>query len=85
MKNIFAITFAALMLLSIAVWVVGLLTSAIVPLFGGIRAETIGQIGCAASGLGEGCTYLFAWLHNLSAKKKYRAHGFPGPKKYGNQ
>jgi len=84
-RNIFAITFAVLMLLSIAVFIVGLLTAAVVPWFGGIRAESIGEIGCAASGLGECCTYLFAWLYDLSFKRKNRVHGFPGPKKYGHK
>ena len=85
MKNTFAITFAVLMVLSIVVFIVGLVTAAVVPLFGGIRAETIGEIGCTASGLGECCTYLFAWLYDLSSKRKDRVLGFPGPKKYGHK
>ena len=82
MKNTFAIIFAVLMLLSIAVFIVGLLTEAVVPWFGGLRAETIGEIGCTASGLGECCTYLFAWLYDLSSNRKNPVLGFPGQKKY---
>jgi len=74
-----------LMLISIAVWIVGLLTAAIFPWFGGIRAESIGQIGFAAAGCGECCAYLFGWLRTLSEKRRSSAMGLPGPKKYGNK
>ena len=85
MRNILVIGFAVLMLISIVVWIVGLLTAAIFPWFGGVRAESVGQIGFAAAGFGECFTYIFGWLSTLSEKRRSRVMGLPGPKKYGNK
>jgi hypothetical protein len=52
MKNVFTIGFGVLMLLSALVWIAGIFAGAIVPLFGGIRAEHIGAIGLSVGMLG---------------------------------
>ena len=86
MRNILAISFVALMLISIAVWIVGLLTAAIFPWFGGIRADRIGEAGFTVGLIGEGCTYIFGWLWmRLSQKRRKQVMGLPGPKRYGHK
>jgi hypothetical protein len=85
MKNVFTIGFAVLMLLSALVWVAGIFAGAIVPLFGGIRAEHIGAIGLSVGMLGEGCLYLFGWLHKRASQSRKQFMGFTGPKRYGHK
>jgi hypothetical protein len=85
MKNVFTIGFGMLMLLSALVWVAGIFAGAIVPLFGGIRAEHIGAIGFSVGMLGESCVYLFGWLHKRASQSGEQFTGFRGPKRYGHK
>jgi hypothetical protein len=71
MKNIFIISFAALMLISLLVWVVGLLTAIVFPWFGGVRADKIGEVGFSVGLIGESCAWIFAWLLHLADKRKH--------------
>jgi hypothetical protein len=76
---------AVFLLLTIAVFVVGVITGAVVPLFGGVRAERIGAIAFAAAAIAEtvlGVAEFFDW--RLSRNKPGCRTGFPGPKRYGN-
>jgi hypothetical protein len=85
MINVFKIGFGVLMLLSALLWVAGIFAGAIVPLFGGIRAERFGAIGLSVGMLGEGCTYLFGWLHKRASQSSELFMGFKGPKRYGHK
>lgn len=74
------------MLVSVAVWIVGILAGAVVPLFGGIRAERLGEIGFCFGMAGEVCAYVFGWLRKrISQRETGQVRGFPGPKRYGNK
>jgi len=86
MRKFFAIFFGVLTLLSIVIWVVGILTAAVLPWFGGIRAERIGQIGFTMALSGESLVEGFGWLHRrFSQDQKRPGMGLPGPKRYGNK
>ena len=86
MRNALAITFAVVIFISVVAWVVGLLTVAVVPLFGGISAERIGAMGFTAGVVGECCTYGFGRLRKRTTRSNTHAvRGFPGPKKYGHK
>jgi hypothetical protein len=84
-KKLFTISFGVLMLVSALFWVAGISVGAIVPLFGGIRAERFGVIGLSVGMLGEGCTYLFGWLHKRGSQGSEQFMGFKGPKRYGQK
>ena len=74
------------MLASVVVWVSGILAGAIVPLFGGIRAERLGEIGFTVGMAAEVCVYGFGWLWKRSSRRETdQVRGFPGPKRYGNK
>jgi hypothetical protein len=85
MRNFLAIFFGVLTLLSIVIWVGGILTAAVLPWFGGIRAERIGQIGFSIALLGEGFVYGFGWLCRRFSQDQKHPMGLPGPKRYGNK
>jgi hypothetical protein len=86
MRNILVISFGVLILLSVVVWLVGILAGVVVPLFGGISAERLGAIGFTVGMAGEGCAYLFGWLRgSITRKDAQQFSGFSGPKKYGNK
>lgn len=86
MKRAFAIGFGVMMVISAAVWLFGTLAGVIIPLFGGIRAEKIGEIGFSAGITGELFAYGFGWLSNrLSRSKLEHVAGFSGGKRYGNK
>ena len=84
-KNTLAIGFGVLLLLSMILWVVGLFAGATIPLFGGIRAESLGATGFVIAMVGEGCTYLFGWLHRGMSQRSTRFTGFWKPQLYGNK
>lgn len=78
--------FIFLAVLSALVWVVGLLTSIIVPVFGGIPADKIGAALFFASLLAEVLMHLFGWLAQRGFfNRGNRPHGFSVEKKYGNK
>lgn len=86
MRQYFAILFGLLLTLSIFAWIGGKLTGAVVPWFGGVPAERIGQVAFAVSLCGEGFVYLFGWLFKrLSDEPRRGALGLPGTKRYGNK
>jgi hypothetical protein len=90
MKNALAISFAGLALVSILVWIGGILTAAVVPWFGGIRATHIGEIGLTLGILGEAGLYGFGWITKRLTSKRERDHssqlvGLSGLKRYGNK
>jgi hypothetical protein len=86
MKRAFGIGFGVMMVISAAVWLFGTLAGAVIPLFGGIRAERMGEIGFAAGMTGEPFAYGFGWLSKrLSQGKPERATGFSGGRRYGNK
>jgi hypothetical protein len=71
MRNKIAIGFAALMIVSLVVWVIGILSAVVIPLFGGIRADKVGQIGLAIGMIGECCAWILAWLWRLVEKRRH--------------
>jgi membrane protein DedA with SNARE-associated domain len=86
MRKYLAITFGVLTVLSAVIWIVGMLTAAILPWFGGIRAERIGEIGFTIFICGDGFVYGFGWLcRRFSQDQKHSGMGLPGPKRYGNK
>jgi hypothetical protein len=86
MRRLFGMSFLGLMLVSILVWILGLLTAAVVPWFGGIRAERIGELGFTVGLVGESCTYIFAWLKlHFTEKRRQSSTGISGPKRFGNK
>jgi hypothetical protein len=86
MRKYLVICFGVLTLLSVVVWIVGALTAAVLPWFGGIRADRIGQIGAAIFTCGDGFIYGFGWLtRHFSRDGKPQTMGLPGPKRYGNK
>ena len=70
MRKKLVIGFGVLMVLSIFTWVFGILTAAIIPWFGGLRAERIGLMGMAIAGFGECGAYFFGWLNQGFSKKE---------------
>jgi hypothetical protein len=68
-RNSFAICFAVLLVASLGLWIVGILTAAVLPWFGGATAERVGEIGFTVALVGEGVVYLFAWLWSLVSRK----------------
>jgi hypothetical protein len=86
MRKYLVICFGVLALLSVVVWIVGALTAAVLPWFGGIRADRIGQIGATIFISGDGFIYGFGWLtRHFSRDRKPQTMGLPGPKRYGNK
>jgi hypothetical protein len=86
MRKYLALTFGVLTVLSAVIWIIGLLTAAILPWFGGIRAERLGEIGFSIFLCGDGVVYVFGWLcRHFSKNQKRPGLGFPGPKRYGNK
>jgi len=86
MRKYLAITFGVLTVLSAVIWIVGLLTAAILPWFGGIRADRIGGIGLTVFLCGDVFVYGFGWLcRRFSQNRKRSGLGLPGPKRYGNK
>jgi hypothetical protein len=82
MRLVFTITFGIVMLTSVVAWIVGILAGAIVPLFGGIRAERLGEIGFAVGVAGEVCAYGSGWLRRRASQREMdQVRGFPGPKR----
>jgi hypothetical protein len=71
MRNILVISFAALMVVSLVIWVVGLLSAVVIPLFGGIQADRIGQVGFTVGMIGESCVWIFAWLWRLTERRRH--------------
>jgi hypothetical protein len=62
MRNLLVISFGVLIVVSIVLWVIGILAAVVVPLFGGISAERLGAMGFTVGTAGELCAYLFGWL-----------------------
>jgi hypothetical protein len=86
MRNYLAILFGMLTLLSVVIWMVGALTAAVLPWFGGIRADHLGQIGAAIFFSGDVFVECFGRLtRHFLENQKAQTIGFPGPKKYGNK
>jgi hypothetical protein len=86
MRQKFAICFGILIIIFVPIWIVGILAGAVIPLFGGIRAETLGRIGFLVASTAEICVYLFSWLfHRLELNSEKKFKGFSGGKKYGNK
>ena len=54
--------FIALALVGCCLWVIGVIAGSVIPIFGGIRTEAIGQIFFAVAALAEVAIYLFGWL-----------------------
>jgi TRAP-type C4-dicarboxylate transport system permease small subunit len=67
-KNLLAICFALLMVISLLVWIFGLLTAVTLPWFGEIKADKIGQIGFSVALAAECCVWIFAWLWKFVEK-----------------
>jgi len=44
------------------VWVVGVIAGAVIPVLGGIRAQTLGKAIFSIAMIAEGLLYLFGWL-----------------------
>jgi hypothetical protein len=59
----FATGFWILAIVAALVWGVGVIAGAVIPIFGGIRAETIGGIMLSVVLSAEGLMYLFGWLY----------------------
>jgi hypothetical protein len=86
MRHVFTIAFGVVLLASVVAWISGILAGVVVPLFGGIRAERLGQIGVAVGMTGEVCAYGFGWLRRrVSQNEIGQVRGFPGPKRYGKK
>ena len=45
------------------VWAVGAIAGAVIPVFGGIRAQTLGEAIFSVAIVAEGLLYLFGWLY----------------------
>lgn len=63
MKQKFAIGFLIMAMLAALVWVVGLIAGIVIPIFGGIRAETLGGVLFSIALCAEGLLYLWGWLY----------------------
>jgi hypothetical protein len=63
MRQKFATGFWILAIAAALVWVVGVIAGAVIPIFGGIRAETLGDIMLSIALSSEGLMYLFGWLY----------------------
>jgi hypothetical protein len=86
MRRFLAIFFGVLTLLSFVIWIVGILTAAVLPWFGGIRVDRIGQVSFTLSLFSDSLVYGFGWLcRRFSQDRKHPVSGFPGPKRYGNK
>jgi hypothetical protein len=81
MRQKLAICFGILAIVSVLVWVAGILAGAVIPLFGGVRTETVGGIGLTIALTAEFCLYLFGWLsQRLKLNSEEKSKGFPGKK-----
>jgi len=88
MKNFFIFFFGVLLILSVVVCIVGLLTAAIFPWFGGMRADHIGEIGMGLAAAGECAAWCLGplFMHILDKPDKRKNQlGLSGGKKYGNK
>jgi hypothetical protein len=63
MRQKLAIGFLILAIVAALVWIVGLIAGVVIPVFGGIRAETLGGIMFSIALSAEGLLYLFGWLY----------------------
>ena len=63
MKQKFAIGFLILAIVAALVWVIGLIAGVVIPIFGGIHAETLGGIMFSIAFSAEVLLYLFGWLY----------------------
>ncbi len=86
MSKTLGICFGVLIFASAALWIAGLMTSAVVPMFGGVRAVRLGEIGFATGLIGEACTYLFGWLRGRALRDSPdRVKNLIGSKRYGHK
>jgi hypothetical protein len=88
MKNVSIVFFGILFMVALAVWIIGVLTAAVVPWFGGVRADHMGAIGMSLACVGESATALgdcLFYLIDKPEKRKNQVFGLPGPKRYGNR
>ena len=92
MKNFIAISLLVLIVVAAVVWIVGMVGGVVVPLFGGIRAERIGEILCLAGMCGEVLLYAFGLVfhtvNRTGAGKSLSEQSFKGfgsEKRYGNR
>src|SRR5580700_9844060 len=78
------IGFIVLMIVSAVVWIIGILAGAVVPLFGGIRAERFGEIAFSLGITGEVLTYACGWMRKRTLQNRSEQFkGFGGGKRYG--
>ena len=78
--------FAVLLLLTGVVLIVGVVTGAVIPLFGGIRAERIGAIAFGTAAVAETIWVVAEGFVEWAGRRKSEPRtDFPGPKRYGNK
>jgi len=92
MKNFIAIGFLVLIVAAAVFWIVGMAGAVVVPLFGGVRAERIGESLMLVGMFGELMLYLTGAIFHLinrdDASKVQPSHSFKGvgaEKRYGNR
>ena len=80
------ILFFVLLLVSAAVWILGLLLGVTIPIFGGVRADKIGGICFSISLAAEVFMHFFGWLFQREPvfKDNMRTQ-FHMEKKYGHR
>ena len=86
MRRYLAIGFGLLMVSALVAWITGWVFGAVIPLFGGVKAEKVGQFCLFLAGAGEVGVYLFGWLFKkLDPDKGDEFTEFKGGKRYGNK
>lgn len=63
MRHKVALSFLILAIVAALVWAVGVIAGVVIPVFGGIRAQTVGEAIFSVALIAEGALYLFGWLY----------------------
>jgi uncharacterized membrane protein YuzA (DUF378 family) len=92
MKNSLAISFLVLIVIAAVFWIVGITGAVVVPLFGGVKAERIGEVLLLVGMCGELLLYLTGAIYHLMSRgdvnEVHPSHSFKGfgsEKRYGNR
>jgi hypothetical protein len=76
MRRKVSAAFLFVAIVSGVVWIVGLVAGVVIPVFGGLRAEKLGEICFMIAMTAELFLYFFGWLFQEKERREFR--GFSG-------